>query len=180
MMVFGVPIENVYYYILIVVGILIIIDLLSALIFSVSIVSFVLDLLPIPGSIILYFLAAFSLTGFLGERYTSLSSVNVLIGSVIIGLIFSTILYFGILLPLSRASDSIAYETKDLEGKTGVVITSIPSDGFGEVLIEMNAGKVAKAAKSNDNKPISLGETVLIIDAEDAYILVSPYSSFLN
>ncbi|WP_088808680.1 MULTISPECIES: NfeD family protein [Listeria] len=180
MMVFGMPIENVYYYILIVVGILIVIDLISALIFSVSIVSFALDLLPIPGSIILYFLGAFSLAGFLGEKYTSLSSINVLIGSIIIGLIFSSILYFGILLPLSRTSDSIAYETKDLEGKTGVVITSIPSDGFGEVLIEMNAGKVAKAAKSSDNEPISLGETVLIIDAEDAYILVSPYTSFLG
>ncbi|WP_302050645.1 hypothetical protein [Listeria fleischmannii] len=43
----------------------------------------------------------------------------------------------------------------------------------------MSAGKVAKAAKSNQNEPISLGETVIIIDATDAYIVVSPYTSFL-
>ncbi|MBC1419849.1 NfeD family protein [Listeria fleischmannii] len=179
MTIFGIPIETIYYYILIIIGILIVIDVLSALIFSVSIISFSLDLLPVPGSVLLYFLGAFSLAGFLGEKYTSLSSINVLIGSVIFGLIFAFILYFGILLPLSRTSDSIAYATKDLEGKTGVVITSIPIDGFGEVLIEMNAGKVAKAAKSNQNEPISLGETVIIIDATDAYIVVSPYTSFL-
>ncbi|MBC1503775.1 hypothetical protein [Listeria booriae] len=180
MTLFGYPIETVYFTVILVVGIIILIDVLTALIFSVGIISFVLDLLPIPGSVLLYFLGFASVTGYLGERYTSFSSVTILIAAIIIGIIFSSILYFGIFLPLSRTSDSIAYATKDLEGKTATVITSIPKDGFGEVIIEMNAGNISKAAKSDENVPIAQNETVLVLDATDSFVTVVPYEPFLK
>lgn len=180
MTLFGYPIETVYFTVLVVVGIIILIDVLTALLFSVGMISFVLDLLPIPGSVLLYFLGFASATGYCGERYTSFSSLSILIVAIVVGIAFSSILYFGILLPLSKKSDSIAYETKDLEGKVAKVITPVPKDGFGEVIVEMNAGNISKAAKSDENEPIGRDETVLIIDATDSFVTVVPYEPFLK
>ncbi len=88
-----------------------------------------------------------------------------------------TLLNIFVLIPLSSAEESNTYAMEDLQGRIGKVITSIPSDGYGEVLISGNSGNIAKSAVSLDNRPIEADSEILIIEIKDGVLHVTPYES---
>ena len=86
-----------------------------------------------------------------------------------------TLLNLFILIPLSQAESTLAYSEQDLKGRVGKVIVSIPSDGFGEVMIEGNGGNIAKSAVSFEAVDIEYGSTVLVIDVIKGVLHVIPH-----
>lgn len=88
------------------------------------------------------------------------------------------LLHFFVLVPLSSAEESLSYHESDLKGRTGQVITSIPADGFGEVLLTSSVGSISKTASSFDHTPIAGGTKILVIESKNSIVYVAPYQPF--
>lgn len=131
-------------------------------------------------TLIFSFLTFLSAAGFIFEKLLSFNSFFIFIISLVLALILVTLLNIFVLIPLSSAEESIVYKEEDLKGRIGKVITSIPVDGFGEVVIEGISGTIAKSAKSFNNEPIPYDEKVLVIDVKEGVAYVLPYQSMNN
>ena len=64
---------------------------------------------------------------------------------------------------------------ESLKGRVGKVITSIPENGYGEVLIENVSGRIAKPAKGFENEKIHEGSNVLIVNIKNGVLYVTVY-----
>ncbi|MBP3038425.1 hypothetical protein J9303_02755 [Bacillaceae bacterium Marseille-Q3522] len=172
--IFGMAVENIYLLSLIISGVLILLLMLFG------------DFLDGIGesggffnpTLILAFIIITSAAGYLFEVLSSWNSVLILIVSSILSLFITTLLNVFVLIPLSSAEESLAYTESSLSGRLGTVIVPIPKDGFGEVLIENESGRIAKAAASHQNKPIEEGLTVLIIESKNGVLYVQPYETY--
>ena len=100
--------------------------------------------------------------------------------SALIALILVTLLNVFLLIPLSKAEESLVYKESDLRGRIGTVITAVPADGYGEVLIESLSGRISKPAVSFSNSEIAYGKKVLIIDIESGVLQVKVYEELEN
>lgn len=114
-------------------------------------------------TLIFSFLTVFFASGFLFESVTGLNSGVIAATSLLISLSTVTLLNVFVLIPISSAEESLAFHENDLRGRVGRVLTSIPVDGFGEVLIESISGSIAKTAASFKNEGIASDTKVLII-----------------
>jgi membrane-bound ClpP family serine protease len=97
--------------------------------------------------------------------------INLLISAIVIILVN----YF-IILPFKRSEKNTSYSIKELKGAVGEVFTTIPADGFGEIIISRPHGTVSKAAKSFDGEALPEGTHILVIDIdEEGVFLVSKH-----
>ncbi len=99
-------------------------------------------------TLILSFLTFICANGYLMELMTPLNSILIFVLSLAIAFVLVTLLNVFVLTPLSSAEATLAYSEEDLKGRIGEVITSIPADGFGEVLLKGYGGNIAKSAVS--------------------------------
>ena len=109
------------------------------------------------------------------EQFTSISSVVSFILAIVFATILSALLYFFLLVPLRSAEVSLAYTDESLEGQVGKVITPVPLDGFGEIVIETVNGLISKRAASYHNIEIPYDTQVLIIELKDGTAFVAIY-----
>lgn len=126
-------------------------------------------------TLILSFVTLLSATGYLLEKLTSVNSILIGVMAIILALGFTSLLNIFILVPLASAESSIAYSEEDLKGRIGKVITSIPTDGFGEVVIQGIGGTISKSAISFENEEIPYGTVVLTIDVQNGVLHVTPH-----
>ena len=171
---FGIPLETIYLYALILSGAVTILYLLFGDAWSADV-----DGLFNP-TLIFSFFIIFSAGGYLGEHFTSLHSLLIAVINVIIALILVTLLNVFVLIPVSNAEESLVYKEQDLIGRVGTVITTVPKDGYGEVLIESSSGRIAKPAVSFRKNEIPNGKKVLIINVEDGVLKVEFYDDVGN
>ncbi|MBU9710997.1 NfeD family protein [Evansella tamaricis] len=128
---------------------------------------------PFNPTLIFSFITFFSSLGYILERFSSMNSLIIIIISLLVAVLLVTLLNVFVLLPLSRAEATMAFSDADLKGRIGTVITSIPENGFGEVMIQGKSGNIARSAVSFDDVPIPNGEQVLVIKVEDSVLHVS-------
>ena len=164
----GTPLETVY--------------LIALIVSSASIILFIFfgDLLEAVGEVlnptlILAFITIASASGYLFEMYSELNSVLIFILSLIIAFIIDACLNIFVLIPLSSAEESLTYREESLKGRMAKVITSIPEDGYGEVMIENVSGRIAKPAKGFNNEKIHEGSNVLIVNTKNGVLYVTVY-----
>lgn len=167
----GIPIETVYLYALIISGVITILLLLFGDLFHV----FFADIHFLNPVIILSFITFTSGSGYLLEVLTKIPSTQIMLLSSALSLILVTLLNVFVLIPLSSAEESLVYKESDLVGRIGVVITPIPIEGFGEVMIESLSGRIAKTASSYDKKEIKNGTRVLVVEVENGVLQVVIY-----
>ena len=129
-------------------------------------------------AILLAFGTLTSAAGYLLEVTTSWSSILILFAGIAVGIIVDIFLYFFVLLPMSSAEVSLAYTDESLAGQVAKVITPIPSDGFGEIVIESISGVLHKRAAGYDNEEIEYGKEVLVIEVSEGTFLVREYEAF--
>src|SRR5690606_15059775 len=87
-------------------------------------------------TLIFSFLTFLSASGYIFEKIFSFHSFLIFIISLVLALILVTLLNIFVLVPLSSAEESMVYRVEDLKGRLGMVITTIPVDGYGVVVIE--------------------------------------------
>ncbi|MGF7535134.1 NfeD family protein [Bacillus mexicanus] len=125
--------------------------------------------------LILAFLTFLATGGLLLEKYTELNSWIILAISASIALIIDILLNIFVLVPFKNTEHSLTVKKESLVGRTATVITAIPVDGFGEVIIQSKTGKIAKAAKSENGEIITNGTSVTITNTENSgYVVVVP------
>ncbi|MBM7693931.1 membrane-bound ClpP family serine protease [Peribacillus deserti] len=171
MEVFGVPIESIYLYTLIISGAITLLYL-----FFGDLAHGAAEALDWFNPILLLsFITFVSASGCILEYVTSLNSYLILGTAAIISFFITTFLNIFILIPLSRAEESLVYTEDSLNGRMGKVILTIPENGYGEVVLESYSGMIAKSAKSYDQSVIREGSQILVIDIEHGVLLVKEY-----
>lgn len=168
---FGIPLETLYMYGLILSGALTVLYVLFADVLHFQGAG---DGLHFLNPVLLFaFVTIFSASGYLLEGLSSLHYLVIMAISAVAALIVVTLLNVFVLVPLSAAEESLAYKETDLVGRVGTVITSIPADGYGEVLIDSISGRISKSAVSFDGKEIQNGEKVLVIQVKNGVLQVT-------
>jgi len=130
-------------------------------------------------AVLLAFFTLFFAIAILLEKASGLNSLSILLISAVASVVLDILFYFFILLPLKSAEASIAYTEESLLGQVAKVIIPIPSDGFGEVVLETYGGMISKRATGYDNEPIAQDEQVLIIEIDDGTLYVREYQPFV-
>lgn len=176
MSVFGYPIADIYFWMLIIAGALTILYLLFGdVLEAIGEVSVFLN--PV---IILAFIIFFSATGYILEWSTSISSWIISVISAVISLALTTVLHIFVLVPLASAEESLGYTEESLIGRVGKLIISIPENGFGEIFIQSKSGMISKPAASYEQKPIHEGQKVLVLENKKGVLYVVPYEDDLD
>jgi membrane protein implicated in regulation of membrane protease activity len=173
---FGWPLETIYLYALVISGAVTIIYL-----FFGDFLGGVTEGIPfINPTLIFSFMSIFSASSYLAEVFTKLNSVIIAGFSSLLAIILVTLLNVFVLIPLSKAEETLVYKESDLRGRIGTVITSVPIDGYGEVLIESVSGRIAKPAVSFTKTEIPYGKKVLVIDIVNGVLQVKVYEELEN
>lgn len=131
--------------------------------------------------VILSFIAIFSGSGYIFKLNGSMNDSTIIILSILISLLIVSLIHFFILVPLAKSEQSTASSIIDLVGKDGEVITTIPENGIGEILIASQFGSTGNIAKSITKDTIKEGTFVLVIDVnEEGVLIVTPYTNGKN
>ncbi|MCM3029203.1 hypothetical protein [Niallia sp. MER 6] len=165
---FGVSIISIYLAVLVISAVLI----LFSIFFSDIIHADIGILNP---TLLLSFLTILSACGYLLERYSGMNSLLILGLSAIAALIAAICFHFFVLIPLSSAEESLVYNEESLKGRIGKVITAVPKDGFGEIMIESTSGHISKTAASFYNEVIENGTETIVVEVRDRICYVVPY-----
>ncbi|WP_232223995.1 hypothetical protein [Anoxybacteroides tepidamans] len=174
--VFGYPMEVVYLFVLIVSGSLTVVYILLS-----DMLDGIFDVADHPffsPQLILSFFTVLSAVGYLLEKYTGMPSMIVGLIGTGTALVVVLLLHFFVFLPLRSAEASLHYSEADLEGCVGKVIVAVPTDGFGEILIQRVSGAVSKPAKSLNNEPIPFGTEVIIVKIENGVATVAQHDPY--
>lgn len=163
---FGLDLPSIYLTVLIGSGICVILTLLLSDLFGGDVGVF-------NPTLILAFFTILSASGYLMEKYSNINSIIILSISAVIALIISSCLHFFVFIPLANAEESLVYNEESLKGRIGKVITAIPQDGFGEILIESISGNISKTAASFYNEEIGFGEETVVVEIREnvAYVV---------
>ncbi len=168
---FSIPLETIYLYGLIISGVVTVLYVLFADVFHFQGAG---DGLHFFNPVLIFaFVTILSASGYLFERLSSFHYLLILGISAVIAFIVVTLLNVFVLIPLSSAEESLVYKESDLRGRVGTVITTIPADGFGEVMIDSTSGRIAKPASSFDGDLIESGSKVLIVQVEKGVLQVT-------
>jgi membrane protein implicated in regulation of membrane protease activity len=168
---FSIPLETIYLYGLIISGVLTVLYVLFADVFHFHGAGDGFDFLnPV---LIFAFVTILSASGYLFERLSSLHYLIIFGISAVAAFIVVAMLNVFVLVPLSSAEESLVYKESDLQGRIGTVITTIPVDGYGEVMIESTSGRIAKPASSFDGDPIPNGTSVLVVQVKNGVLEVT-------
>jgi len=168
---FGVPMDTIYLYALIIAGILIVLYL-----FFGDVLEGIGEATFLNPVLILAFIIFLSTIGFILEKVTSLHSFLIIAISAIVSFILDTLLNVFVLVPLASAEESLSYTEESLKGKVGKVIIPIPEDGFGELVIENKFGIITKPAAHIENRSVAEGEEVLVLDIKNGVLYVEPFA----
>ncbi|MBE1552988.1 hypothetical protein [Sporosarcina limicola] len=171
---FGMPIVQVYLYALIIAGLATLLYVLfSDIVEGIGEGSPFLD-----PAVILAFLTFVAAVGYVLELVTNWSSGLILAVAIAVAFVLDLLLYFFVLLPLKSAEVSMAYTDESLIGQVGKVITPVPVDGFGEIVIETVNGVISKRAAGYENTAIDYEKEVLVIEVKDGTFIVKEYEPF--
>lgn len=119
-------------------------------------------------------LTAFGASGFLLTRFSSFSPLMTAAIAVLAGIVIAVAAYFTWIKPMENAESSVGYSMQQLTGMIGEVLTTVPADGLGEVLITMVSGRTNHMAASFDKEMIREGTRVVVIDVRDHVLYVAP------
>lgn len=170
MQLWGMDIQTIYLYTLIICGSLSLLYMLFGdLLHAIGDISPDSVLNP---TVVLSFFAILGASGYIFETTSSIASITILVISTLIALVLVSLIHFFILVPLSKAEQNTASRMEDSKGKVGEVLITIPEDGFGEVLLKSKFGNNGQPAKSSDNSEIPEGSQVTVVGIEDGVVLV--------
>lgn len=120
-------------------------------------------------------LTAFGGCGLLFTRWLSFSPELTLLLSAVGGVIIAILSYFFWVKPMEHAETTTGFSVGELQGKLGEVLTTIPQDGLGEVLITMVNGRSNHMAASFSREPIREGSRVVVVEVRDHVLYVDRF-----
>lgn len=119
----------------------------------------------------------FGLTGILALQVYAWTPARTLLFSSITAMVALFVVYFLFIKASSTMETSLGFTYQELIGKNGEVITAIPPDGVGEILVTTSGGRTSQIAKSKDHIYIPQGTIVTIESVDDQICQVRFISS---
>lgn len=120
-------------------------------------------------------ITSFGGTGIVLSQYTAMSPSRVALFSLLSAFIILVIVYFAYVRPMKNSENSTSFSVQDLVGKIGEVVTPVPENGCGEILIRIGAGNTNQIAASLDGEGLSMGSRVVVAEIKDHVLYVFPY-----
>lgn len=118
-------------------------------------------------------LTIFGGAGIMLEKYTAFSMVLVITLAVTAAVIGIILLYFFYIKPMDNAEASTALSMNDYVGREGEAMTTIPSSGYGEVMVKTINGMSNHTATSYTKQDIPIGSTVVVVEVSDGVLQVA-------
>ncbi|QAY65487.1 NfeD family protein [Paenibacillus protaetiae] len=118
-------------------------------------------------------ITVFGGAGLLLRQYSSLGALAVIVLALVIAAVVSGALFFLYVRPMKNSENSIAYSLREFTGALAEVITPIPEQGYGEVLVKAGAGYTNQIAASFEGKPIPGGARVVVVEVKEDTLYVS-------
>ncbi|WP_195575700.1 protease [Paenibacillus sp. 1001270B_150601_E10] len=119
-------------------------------------------------------LTVFGAAGLLLSRYTFLSTAWIIVLAVAGAIAVSIGVYFLYVRPMENSENSLSYSIQDLVGSIGDVSISIPSKGYGEVMIRIGLTNTNHIAASFEGEAIPQDSRVVVVEVKDHTVYVSP------
>ncbi|OXM15821.1 NfeD family protein [Paenibacillus herberti] len=111
-------------------------------------------------------ITTFGGAGLLLERYATLDEGATVLLALLIAAAGSMFVFFLYVRPMRNTEATSGYSMQELGGAIGEVITSIPAQGCGEVLIRIGAGVTNHTAESFEGKDIPTGSRVVVVEVK--------------
>lgn len=92
-----------------------------------------------------------------------------------IGFTLAVAMHFVYVRPMKRSENSTGFSIREYHGKIGEVITAIPAEGYGEVIVRMGASNTFRTAASFEGTPIERGTRIVVVEIRDGDLLVTPF-----
>jgi membrane protein implicated in regulation of membrane protease activity len=118
---------------------------------------------------------AFGAAGLLLSHYTALGAASVTALSAVLAVAFALVALFAYVRPMRRSETSTGFSIEEYRGRLGEVITAVPAEGYGEVLVRMGPANTFRTAASFEETPIPSGERVVVVDVRSGVLLVAPF-----
>lgn len=118
-------------------------------------------------------ITVFGGSGLLLHRYSSWPGAGVYAGSAVIAVLIGAGMYFLYVRPMRNSENSTGYSMEELAGKRAEVLTPIPADGCGEVLVRVGAGNTNHIAASFDGEEVPSGTPVVVVEVKEGTLYVS-------
>ncbi|EZP59304.1 hypothetical protein RCC94_12000 [Exiguobacterium acetylicum] len=126
-------------------------------------------------TLILSFVIITSAIGFGLEQLSPLGSILILIISSVIALLVTTLMHIFLFVPMAQAEQSLGFSEQMLEGRSATVIVPIPTEGYGEILLDDVSGRVSKSAVLFEGPALPQGTKVLVIEIKQGVASVVTY-----
>jgi membrane protein implicated in regulation of membrane protease activity len=121
-------------------------------------------------------LAGFGGTGIVLTQILLVGQMVILGVSLVLGILLAALMYVIFVRPMRNAESTTGFSLRELNGRLGEVITTIPGQGCGEVLLKVGTGHTNQIAESVTHKEIPSGTRVVVIDVgKDGTLYVSPF-----
>ncbi|MDF2926809.1 MAG: protease [Paenibacillaceae bacterium] len=115
--------------------------------------------------------------GIMLTRYTAFAGLFAALAALVIaGVIAYTVGRFYVK-PIKKSENSTAYSMVGLSGRIGEVLTGIPVNGFGEVLVKVGAGNTNHVAASFDGNAIQAGTRIVVVEVKNGVLYVSRFEN---
>lgn len=173
-MIGGIPLATIYWYTLIVCGVIAVLLVIFGDIFDFD--------GPIDPMLLVPWFAFTGLFGYIGEEVWPGNSGGILAVSAVVSTLLVFLLNFYILLPMKRSESTISISEKDMEGRVANVVTPIPISGMGEIQFKSVTGSLSRPAVfyTPQEEELPRGSEVLIIEVRERVCYVVPYTGSLQ
>lgn len=91
---------------------------------------------------------------------------------LLLAVVTTILIHFFLIVPLKRTESSLSYNDEDMQGRRAIVTLEIPSQGYGNVSIDLGIKRMKYTANSLNNTNITEGTEVLIIDMDGSIATV--------
>lgn len=117
-------------------------------------------------------ITVFGGTGVMLTRYTLLLPSWIMILSTILAVLLSILIYFAYVKPMKNSENSTGYSMLDLVGLMGEVSTTVPTKGYGEVILKIGAGHANHIAASQYEEELPTGTKIFVVKVEKSIVFV--------
>jgi len=145
-------------------------DLLEGALDAVDALDGLVDPLSLIGGI-----AAFGGAGVILETATNLGTGATAGLAAGIGAVLAILMHVLYVRPMKNSENSSGFSMQEYRGRIGEVITTIPSTGYGEVLVRMGPSNTFRQARSFHQTEIPGGSRIVVVDVADGDLLVAPF-----
>ncbi|GGA48614.1 hypothetical protein GCM10007416_22200 [Kroppenstedtia guangzhouensis] len=119
-------------------------------------------------------LTSFGAAGLILSKTTPLEGAFLSLSALGLAAAAAVLLYLLVIQPIKHAESSVGFRMSDLIGQQGEVITAIPAEGCGELLVWTGGGHTNQIASSLHHHPIPQGTRVTIRKVEKSVLWVTP------